>query len=503
MPLLWIRRQRAGLTALLLGLFAAGVPVRAQAPVDGTREAWDAIYVGDAKVGHIHLWITPVQDANGRELQNVRLDYEMTFQRGADTATVRMIYGTIELPDGEVLRLDTRTQAGQQDIRARGDVIDGVMDLALEVGGQKARKRIPWGKDVRGPYGPEMSLSREPMKPGETRTVRNFVPDLNEICVTTLTATGVEEITLGPKGEKFRLLRVEAKLATPDGQAKPDFDAVHWVDESGQILKSYVNQLGGISIYRTTKEGALARNGRPFDLLRRSIVAVPRPIANPDRSRAAVYEVKGLPADAFPTDQRQAAVAGRDATLRLEVRTDGPDTGASGPEEVDPSFLRANPIVDSADARVARLAREAVAGRQDPWERAVAVQRWVSANIKSKNFAMAFNPAAAVARDLSGDCTEHSVLTAAMCRAAGVPARCVIGLVYAPDLKGFGPHMWNEVYVHGRWVAIDAAFNQSQVDATHIKLSDTSLEGVAPFEAFLPVLRVMQPGVAITPVEVR
>ena len=53
------------------------------------------------------------------------------------------------------------------------------------------------------------------------------------------------------------------------------------------------------------------------------------------------------------------------------------------------------------------------------------------------------------------------------------------------------------------WVAIDAAFNQSEVDATHIKLADTSLEGVAPFEAFLPVLKMMRPGVTITPVEVR
>jgi hypothetical protein len=58
------------------------------------------------------------------------------------------------------------------------------------------------------------------------------------------------------------------------------------------------------------------------------------------------------------------------------------------------------------------------------------------------------------------------------------------------------------VYVNGRWVAIDSAFKQSSVDATHLKLSASSLDGVAPFEPFLPVLKVFQ-DIKIEPVEMR
>ena len=36
--------------------------------------------------------------------------------------------------------------------------------------------------------------------------------------------------------------------------------------------------------------------------------------------------------------------------------------------------------------------------------------------------------------------------------------------------------MWNEVYVNQRWVAIDPSWDQSTVDAVHIKLSDSSLK---------------------------
>ncbi len=119
-----------------------------------------------------------------------------------------------------------------------------------------------------------------------------------------------------------------------------------------------------------------------------------------------------------------------------------------------------------------------------------------------KNFEVAFAAANEVARDLSGDCTEHSVLAAAMCRAQGIPARVAIGLIYVDKHDGFGFHMWNEVYVNQRWVAIDPSWDQSTVDAVHIKLNDSSLEGVSPFEAFLPVVRVMGK-LQIEPIELR
>ena len=100
------------------------------------------------------------------------------------------------------------------------------------------------------------------------------------------------------------------------------------------------------------------------------------------------------------------------------------------------------------------------------------------------------------------DATEHSVLAAAMCRAVGVPAHVVVGLIYVDEHDGFGYHMWDEVYVNNRWVAIDPSFDQATVDAVHIKLSDASLDGISPFETFLPVVRVLGK-MTLEPIEVR
>ena len=148
-------------------------------------------------------------------------------------------------------------------------------------------------------------------------------------------------------------------------------------------------------------------------------------------------------------------------------------------------------MINSEDAAVVALTRRAIGSAGvDPWSRASAITFWVADNLREKNFETAFATASDVARDLSGDCSEHSVLTAAMCRAAGIPSRVVVGLLYVDALGGFGFHMWNEVHVNGRWVAVDAALRQVEVDATHLKLNTTDLDGVSPYAQFLDVVRV-------------
>jgi transglutaminase-like putative cysteine protease len=208
-------------------------------------------------------------------------------------------------------------------------------------------------------------------------------------------------------------------------------------------------------------------------------------------------------ARAVPTDARQSVQAeGGANSAILEVRSLGPMDGSPGSNEVDPQFLKSNPLVTSDDLRVRSRAQTVTRGVEDPWEKAKRINQWVFQNIRSKNFKVAFAPANDVVRDLAGDCTEHAVLTAAMCRAVGVPARVVIGLIYVDELEGFGYHMWDEVYVNKRWVALDPSWNQTDVDAVHIKLAETSLDGVSPFEAFLPLVRVMGK-LSIEPIELR
>ncbi len=490
-------RRSWALGWLVLGLALSGGRV---APA---QESWDAVYMTGAKVGYYHTFVEALKD-QGRDLVRVRLDTVLTFKRQNDEISMELRYGTIETPQGEVLRLDTRTLASTQEIRVHGDVVDNKMTLTMEGGGQKQQVTIPWGPDVRGPYAVEQSLSREPMKVGQTRALKMFVPEVNKICDVVIVAKEIEDVTLGGN-EKRSLLRVEQKTSL-EGKARPEYDLTCWVDSGGQALKSVSDMMGGIVTYRTTKEAALAMGKAKLDQIISSIIKITHKITNPETRRNITYQIRLKSddlAELIPNDRRQTLQPGAMPNAgTLLVKTAGPDDGPAGAEQVDSEFLRPNALVTSEDPKVVALAAKAVAGETDPWQRAVKIEKWVAQNLKEKNFKTGFAPASEVARNLSGDCTEHGVLTAAMCRAVGVPARVVVGLVYADHLGGFGYHMWNEVYVHRRWVAIDASFDQTSVDAVHIKLTDTSLAGVSPYEAFLPVVRVLSK-LSLEPLEIK
>jgi hypothetical protein len=45
-----------------------------------------------------------------------------------------------------------------------------------------------------------------------------------------------------------------------------------------------------------------------------------------------------------------------------------------------------------------------------------------------------------------------------------------MGLMYMGDqVQAFGPHAWAEVVLDGRWVPVDPAWKETEVDAAHIR----------------------------------
>jgi len=480
------------------------------------QESWDAVYLGGSKIGYVHVFVESVRD-RGREYLRVRIDIEQRLKRREDVAVTKLMYGTIETLDGQVLKLDTRTQVGNQDLRVHGNVIDGEMKLIIDSGGPEQSQTIPWSSEVRGPYAPEQSMARKPLKEHETRSLRMFIPVMNKVADVQLRAQTIQPVLLGD-GSQRALLRID-QITFVDGKPQPEYDARVYVDAEGQVLKSEQDVMGGIVMYRTTKENAMSPAGPvQFDLILDTVVKVSRRIPNPDQTRHVKYRVTlkdSNPAEVIPNDRRQTIVPDASkttaaleiktaglTTAALEIKTAGVLDGAPSQEEAAPEYSRANALVTSGDTRVKSLAERATRGVVDPWEKATRINHWVHGNVKNKNFKNAFAAANAVARNLSGDCTEHSVLAAAMDRAVGIPSRVVVGLIYVDDLEGFGYHMWNEVFVNHRWVALDPSWDQTNVDAVHIKLSDSSLDGVSPFEAFLPLVRVMG-RLGIEPVELR
>jgi len=72
------------------------------------------------------------------------------------------------------------------------------------------------------------------------------------------------------------------------------------------------------------------------------------------------------------------------------------------------------------------------------------------------------------------ECKGYTVLFTALCRAAGVPARTVWGVLFMPrDGAGFSSHNWVEVYIPGAgWVPLDPQQPETfgLLPATHVRV---------------------------------
>ena len=148
-------------------------------------------------------------------------------------------------------------------------------------------------------------------------------------------------------------------------------------------------------------------------------------------------------------------------------------------------------MLQSDDPAVRKMAEAVAAGESDAWAIATTLESHVKKSIRLKNYSTAMATAAEVAQSLEGDCTEHAMLLAALCRARNIPARVAIGLVYYPSASGFAYHMWTEAWIKDRWIPLDATLGLGGIGAAHLKLADSSLQGTSAYAELLPVIQAL------------
>lgn len=136
-------------------------------------------------------------------------------------------------------------------------------------------------------------------------------------------------------------------------------------------------------------------------------------------------------------------------------------------QENNRRYLEPTPLVQSDHEQIKSQARKIVRPSDSHLQKTEKIVRWVYANIK-KTPVLSVPNALEVLNNKMGDCNEHAVLTAALLRAAGVPAQIEAGLFYQNGR--FYYHAWNLAYA-GNWITVDSVFSQIPADVTHIRLT--------------------------------
>ncbi len=485
----------AGL-ALFVALGCRPTPGTAERPAAARRPPqggiWYVCSIGGARVGYQWTATTEFR-RDGRDLARVEWLSHMSVKREGVPTDLDIEFTSIETPEGQLLEFEGEISQGPMPMRIAGRVVGERLEIETSTKGNTSTSAIPWSKEYGGFTAIEHSLSQSPMKPGERRTIRALSPALSTVVVATteLIARRHEPVKL--LNGTHELLRIDTAMTLPG--AAPMLGSL-WADGAGEIQKNYLKVME-MEAVRATRSQALEETGPvEIDLVRDVKVEVDRPLASPHSTKRVRYRLTlegGDPAAVFVSGpSQQVKSVGRD-TAEVTVYALRPGSPSGNPKAADDppteDDLEPNNLVQSDYPAIVAKAREVAGEEQDPWRAAVALERCVRGVITRSGYSQAFASAAEVIDAREGDCTEHAVLLAALCRARRIPARVAMGLVYIN--QAFYYHMWTEVHVDGRWIPLDATRPQGGIGAAHLKMAHSNLKGASALSTFLPVLEVI------------
>lgn len=477
------------------------------------QDIWETALINGHRVGYTRVLVEEHTTPSGRKVLRASRDLRLTVRRGPDIARIEAITGTDETPEGTVLGVFMNHRLATQVVYELTGKVEGNQLHVKAVGQSNFDKMVPWNPKAIGTLGELKLLSIKKPKPGDKFDYVIYEPIVNAIVTIRVTAENIEWVSTGR--EQKQLLKLSAVPDAIGGVQLPL--QILWADPNTfEVVRSSTKMpgFGYLVVNRSSKEEALKPldpNQLP-DIMEQQAIKIAQRIVRPHERNRITYRINMAdekePWNAFPSDGRQSVQNIDEKTKSFDLVVSAmrapPAVAPVGAVDPGAEFTKSNFFVTSDDPLVKKHAAIATNGRTDPWDKAQAIERWVKDNMRVQNFSEAMAPASVVAKTMTGDCTEYSMLTAAMCRAVGVPSRTAIGLVYVEGPEPMlGFHMWTEVFVRGQWVAIDATLGQGSVGPAHIKITDASWHNCENMTPLLPLMRVMigRPTVSIVQVK--
>ena len=461
------------LTAIFLSTGAAAAPPATTVPAPKAETQYFALFMGGKKSGYSKHTRRVV----GGKVTNVET-MVITISRGGTALTISQVERHVETTDGKPLAFKAVQDAG-----IMASTIDGVIDTDGKVSvtvttGQSVQKRtITWPEGAMMNEALHLLQKKKGLAEGTTYTARVFSTSLLKAMDADVRVGATRDVDL--LGRVVPLTEVTVTMKGPTGA----ITFVSYDDKNFRSQKSVIPMLGmKMELVACSRQFAMSEND-VVDFLDRLLLSPPEPLTGVGSAKAITYTLEPTSQPAgkaklrFPATDNQAVRNGDNGSVIITVRPVRPEAGATypykGKDKVALDALKATRYVQCDDEKIKSLASRAVGDTKDAAEAVRKIEKFVRNYITKKDFSVGYASAVEVAASRQGDCTEHAVLTAALCRAVGIPAQVVSGLAYIENFGGrkgiFGPHAWNRALVGGKWVGFDAALGG--YDAGHITLA--------------------------------
>jgi hypothetical protein len=467
--------RRKHLVALCL-LIAVSAPAFA-----ATETQYLALFMEGKKVGHA---IHTRTEAGGQVTTTD--DASMTISRIGAAVTIRTVETAVETMAGKPVRFESVQQlAALANMKVVGTVKDdGTVEVTSSSMGTEQKSAMQWPAGAVMAEGLRLLSLKQGLKAGTEYTADIFLGSLMQAVKTKVTVGEKKSIDL--LGRVVKLTEVTTVLTVPGAGQMTD---VSYVDDEMRPMKSLVPIAGlQVEMIDCPKEFALGSND-VVELIDKMFVKSPVPIEDVGSASSIAYTLNPGKADVvIPSTDNQTAKRLPDGKISLVIKPAKVASGGTLPYQGnDPKLLEAvkpNRFLQSDDKRVVDLARKAVGDTKDAAEAARKIESFVAQYIDNKSLSVGYASAVEVAESRQGDCSEFAVLTAALCRAVGIPAQVAVGIAYVKEfvgMQGFCGHALVQAYVGfdekgegGKWIGLDAAFKsggRGAYDPGHIALA--------------------------------
>ncbi|MBL7214312.1 MAG: transglutaminase domain-containing protein [Phycisphaerae bacterium] len=419
-----------------------------------TETDYMAIMMQGQKIGHA----THTRSLEGSHVITTE-EFSMTLGRGGQAVTVSSREMYIETSDGKPLSFEMSMKASGVEQKTSGTIQDGKILLSRQVMGTTQNSVVDWPAEARMPEGMQLVQKQKGLAPGTQYELTTFRPDMLMSIQTKVLVGDKQKVDL--LGRVPELTEVK-QISRVQGQ---EITVTSYVDDNFKTLKSIAPMMGMTLEFVVCDKDFALQKDNVIDFLEKLSIPSPVQLINLNTVESIVYEIKPTTEQTLmlPSSSHQIVQPG-DGSLLVTVQRLIPAENVTFPYEgKDPNILDAlkpTEILQSDNKEIIDLARHAVGGTTDTAKAVKQIESFVAGYIQKKDLSVGYASAAEVAQSRQGDCSEHAVLTAAMCRAVGIPARIVCGVLYVDSFVNrksiFGGHMWVEAYIGNQWIGVDA-----------------------------------------------
>ena len=437
-----------------------------------TEDNWYSVTIDGMKSGWAHEIVEV--DSETKNIKSTKVQ-NMTLSRGGMEITIVVSSSFLETAEGKPISVESFQEAMGMVQETKWKFIGDSIETTTAAGG------APIVKTIANPTAPW--LTPQAVKRMFTKKMNANLNDITYQTMTPELGPGVITVVMTKKSESKQDVLGEEKVVISWETVNDKLPVVgtEFYTTEGQSIGSKMNAgFGAIENKIMTKHEALSPVNEVPELMV-SLFVEPNKIISKDLSKITmrIKTKDGTKID-LPSVGMQTATSNDDGTATLVIDLNSP-SDATETELANEKYLAASAICDGTDEAVIAISKNALASLPEnasDSDKALALRSAVNAFIVEKNMSTAFGSASQTARSKEGDCSEHAVLLCGVLRAAMIPSRGVMGMVYIQNYGGpngvFGWHMWSQALIDNQWVDLDATLH-TPFSVGHIATLTSSL----------------------------